>query len=281
MDDMDGLFETFMGEVNNIKSAKRQKLEKSKEISGGPEEQVERLTAKVFNSAYEVLQCGPDITEAELTKRYKQLSIMIHPDKCKHENAAEAFQVLAKAYQDIKDPAYKDKYIDIIDVARKRVKERREKENLQRKAKGETPLDLMGGEFEEEAMKECDNILGEAQEKGDYASKVREANEEHLKKSAQEQRHAKNCADTNAQKWARGRDKRVAGWQVFMRNVESKNFKSKTWHEVGKVGAANAHHKKEERMEKTRFEENPAMGLDTSYKTTENKMRQEKRKDKK
>jgi len=263
---MDDLFSSFMGEVNNLKSAKRQKVEKT--LSGGPDEQVERLTAKTFNNPYEVLQCGVDISEADLNKRYKQLSIMIHPDKCKHEKAAEAFQVLAKAMADIKDPAYKDKYIDIIEIARKRVKERREKENLQRKAKGETPLDLMGGEFEEEAMKECDVMLGENQEKGDYASKVREANEEHLKKTAQEARHAKNCADTNAQKWARGRDKRVAGWQVFMRNVNNKEFKTRSWQEVGKVGAANAHHKKEERaaFQKQGLDEKGPMGLDYSYK---------------
>lgn len=263
---MDGLFDMFMGEVNNLKSAKRQKIEQK--LSGGPDEQVERLTAKTFNSAYEVMQVGPDISEAELTKQYRRISVMIHPDKCKHEKAQEAFQVLSKAYNDLKDPSYKDKYIDIIDAARKRVKERREKENLQRKAKGEPPLDLMGGEFEEEAMRECDIMMNESNEKGEYANKVREANEEHLKQTAQQQKHEKNCFDTNQQKWARGRDKRVAGWQVFMRNVKDKTFQTQSWQQVGKIGAADAHHKKEERgeLQKAKYDEGTAAGLDFSYK---------------
>ena len=37
---------------------------------------------------------------------------------------------------------------------------------------------IYAGEFEEEAMRECDVMMNESNEKGDYASKVREANED-------------------------------------------------------------------------------------------------------
>jgi len=45
--------------------------------------------------------------------------------------------------------------------------------------------------------------------------------------------------------WDRKRDNRVAGWQTFMSNVDSKKFK--TGHLVGRVGAADVHFKREER----------------------------------
>merc|ERR1719453_2417925 len=48
-------------------------------------------------------------------------------------------------------------------------------------------------------------------------------------------------------KWDKQRDKRVAGWQTFMNNVDSK--KMKTGHLVGRVGAADVHHHREERKD--------------------------------
>merc|ERR1719277_331717 len=47
--------------------------------------------------------------------------------------------------------------------------------------------------------------------------------------------------------WDKQRDKRVAGWQTFMNNVESKKFK--TGHIVGKVGAADTHFRREQRKD--------------------------------
>merc|ERR1719231_2137448 len=60
-------------------------------------------------SAYELLQISPEASEGEVTKQYRKLSIMIHPDKCQLEGASEAFQILAKAYADTKlHTAWKD-----------------------------------------------------------------------------------------------------------------------------------------------------------------------------
>jgi len=66
--------------------------------------------------------------------------VLIHPDKCKHEKAAEAFQVLAKAYADTKDPAYQDKYKDVVLEAKANVRKRIEKENKEREKKGASHL---------------------------------------------------------------------------------------------------------------------------------------------
>merc|ERR1712066_541010 len=67
---------------------------------------------------------------------------------------------------------------------------------------------------------------------GEQARAARDARREETK----EKRH-----------WDKQRDKRVAGWQTFMNNVESKKFK--TGHIVGKVGAADTHFRREQRKD--------------------------------
>jgi len=39
-----------------------------------------------------------------MKKKYRMLSILLHPDKCKLPKAAEAFTVLDKAYKTLQDP---------------------------------------------------------------------------------------------------------------------------------------------------------------------------------
>merc|ERR1719421_2216294 len=117
---MDGLFAAFMNEVNTQKTDKKKKVE---EKLGTAEEVVERLMRRQNSAAaFEHLMISPDASEGEITKQYRKLSILIHPDKCKHESASEAFQILAKAYQEMKDPMYKDKHSDVISEARSRVR---------------------------------------------------------------------------------------------------------------------------------------------------------------
>lgn len=47
--------------------------------------------------AYDVLGVAEDAATRVMKKRYWKLSLMIHPDKCAHPKAAEAFQSLAAA----------------------------------------------------------------------------------------------------------------------------------------------------------------------------------------
>lgn len=251
---MDSLFSTFMNEVDNIKSNKMKKLE---EKAGNPEEIVERLTSMTYDpkqgqgSAFMVLQISPEASESEITKAYRKLSLLIHPDKCKLEKAPEAFQVLAKAYADTKDPSYNDKYQDIYGPAKDRVRKAREKENEARAKKGEDPLDTEGNDFDREVLKECERMLSGAKEAATYSNSVLEANMKRQEEQAVEGRKRRREEDKEKKSWEKQRDKRVAGWQVFMHNVEKKKVTGAetSWRHIGKVGAADLHHKREERKE--------------------------------
>lgn len=252
MDDdaaMDGLFASFMNEVTNIKSSKMKKIEGS---VGNPEEIVERLTAsrydpkQGFGSAWLVLQVSPEASESEITKQYRKLSILIHPDKCKLEKASEAFQVLVKAYQDTKDPNYNDKFKDIIGPAKERVKKAREQENKARAKKGEDPLDMEGNEFDQEVLKECDRMTSTVAETATYTDTVLAANMKRQEEAIKEAKMRKREEEKEKRQFEKGRDKRAAGWQSFVQNIDAKRFKS---HHAIKVGTGDANHRREQRTE--------------------------------
>lgn len=244
-----------MGEVTNIKSNKMKKIEGK---VGSPEEIIERITASEYDpkqgkgSAWAILMISPESSESEVTKHYRKLSILIHPDKCKHEKASEAFQVLAKAYADTKDPAYQDKYADIHGPAKAAVRKARAKENEERAKTNEDPLETEGNEFDQEVLRECERMLSGATERAQYTNSVMEANMKRHEAMITEAKKAKREELKEKRGWEKQRDKRVAGWQVFMGNVESKRFKTDCI--VGKVGAADTHHHREQRTEKQKDE---------------------------
>mmetsp|Transcript_53068 Transcript_53068/g.106543 ORF Transcript_53068/g.106543 Transcript_53068/m.106543 type:complete len:290 (-) Transcript_53068:275-1144(-) len=251
-DGMDALFSTFISEVSNIKSTKMKKIE---EKAGSPEEIVERLTAtrydpkQGYGSAYQMLMVSPEASDSEITKQYRKLSVLIHPDKCKLEKASEAFQILVKAYNDTKDPNYQDKYSGVIVQAKQNVRKEREKQNQERAKKGEDPLDMEGHEFDQEVLRECERIITGATESATYSNSVMEANMKRHQEMAKEAKKARREEDSEKRKFEKNRDKRAAGWQVFLEKCETKKFKTQSWSKVGQVGAADAHHKREQRSD--------------------------------
>jgi DnaJ-domain-containing protein 1 len=53
--------------------------------------------------AYSVLGVASAATSAVIKKQYMRLSLLIHPDKCRHADAHEAFQAVSKAAKVLQD----------------------------------------------------------------------------------------------------------------------------------------------------------------------------------
>merc|ERR1740117_1950620 len=62
-----------------------------------------------------------------------------------------------------------------------------------------------------------------------------------------EAKKARKAEELEKRNFDRCRDKRVAGWQTFMNNVDTKKFKSETFTKFGKVGAGDHFHRQETR----------------------------------
>lgn len=62
-------------------------------------QEVKRVLAS--KSHYEVLRLQPGCGSAALKKRYREMAVRLHPDKCKVEQASDAFQRTHTAYQEL------------------------------------------------------------------------------------------------------------------------------------------------------------------------------------
>eukprot|EP00397_Hematodinium_sp_SG-2012_P046593 GEMP01052700.1.p1 GENE.GEMP01052700.1~~GEMP01052700.1.p1 ORF type:complete len:373 (+),score=120.64 GEMP01052700.1:149-1267(+) len=243
---MDAFLGALMSEVNGLKTGKKKKLEQK---FAAPEEIIERLMSKETMSAFEVLMIAPDATDGEITKMYRKVSFLVHPDKCKHPRAHDAFQKVAKAYEELKDPTYKEKYKDVIEQAKSAVVQFREKENEDRDKSGEEKLGMDGVDFDQAVVAECERMLNVTVEQATYAEKVRAKNEDRIEVLQKERKKRERSEMTDKKKWEVNRDKRVAGWQVFRNNIDQKKFKNLSSGRIGVIGAADRFHTREQRTE--------------------------------
>lgn len=61
------------------------------------------------------------------TARCRRISLLIHPDKCKHPNAADAFEVIGDAQAEILDDVRREALMRVLEYARGAVRETRRK----------------------------------------------------------------------------------------------------------------------------------------------------------
>ncbi|XP_055833296.1 uncharacterized protein LOC129902219 [Solanum dulcamara] len=67
-------------------------------------EEVTRITGADADNSYDVLGVNRNMLSDNMKKRYWKLSLMVHPDKCTHPEAHQAFIKLNKAFKDLQDP---------------------------------------------------------------------------------------------------------------------------------------------------------------------------------
>ncbi|GLU16396.1 hypothetical protein SLE2022_328320 [Rubroshorea leprosula] len=67
-------------------------------------EEVTRIMAADADSPYDVLGANQKMSADNIKKRYWKLSLLVHPDKCPHPQAHQAFIILNKAFKELQDP---------------------------------------------------------------------------------------------------------------------------------------------------------------------------------
>jgi hypothetical protein len=94
-------------------------------VSGGAslksaQEEIDRIlkcSAAGANS-YQVLGVDPSVVTKDVVKRYLKLSLLIHPDKCKGPSAQDAFSILNKAKEELRDQSKREELDDKLDDER-------------------------------------------------------------------------------------------------------------------------------------------------------------------
>ncbi|CAN6471434.1 unnamed protein product [Victoria cruziana] len=67
-------------------------------------DEVSRIVAGSIENPYEVLGLNRNTTHETIKKRYWKLSLLVHPDKCSHPQAHQAFVLLNQAFKELQDP---------------------------------------------------------------------------------------------------------------------------------------------------------------------------------
>merc|ERR1711948_210960 len=104
-----------------------------------------------------------------------------------------------------------------------------------------------------EVLRECERMTGgggsSGSGDGDGGNEVYQANMKRQAELMRASKEAKKEEIAMKRKFEKERDKRAAGWQIFVNKIDNKKFKTDTFARVGLVGAANFLHKPEERKE--------------------------------
>lgn len=210
-------------------------MEKNKEINTNNEEKdeknnnaqyhINRIINTKFINPYEVLQLSFDSNDSQIKRKYKELSLLIHPDKCKEEKSSEAFHILDEAFKTLMNEDKKQYFKRILRESKERVEMKREKENKIRKAKGLNflPQDT----FDDEVRDMMKTIIQEIEDKKAYSEKMKFAYKKRERDLEEAEKEKEQQELKKKKEWDNYRDKRVKNWNRFKTKTKRSKYELK------------------------------------------------------
>ena len=94
--------------IEEIKDSETLLKEFFKDVSNAKRDaEVERVLSSFKLNPYEFLKLHFDCEMKEIPRAYRKLSLLVHPDKCKHKDAKAAFDALGQAQKLLLDEDFK------------------------------------------------------------------------------------------------------------------------------------------------------------------------------
>ena len=90
--------------------------------------EVNRILWAFKLNPFEKLNLRFDAAPEEIKKQYRKVSLLVHPDKCSHPQAAAAFDVLGAAHKELLDEQKREGLMAVLNLARDEVRAERAKE---------------------------------------------------------------------------------------------------------------------------------------------------------
>ena len=200
-----------------LTDAKASKARSTKQEIMDSESQAERLSAQQWKNPYEVLLLNFDCSEEDIKRHYKLFTMSLHPDKCDHPKAKEAFAVVSQAYKTLMDPDKRRIYQRIMKEAWNKTVFERSQKNKERKAKG-LPL-LPEDTFYHDYKINCRRLFQEIDDKKAHLFKMDEMSR--LKKNQELEIMAlkEHYKILTEEEWDKTRSDRVNKWQNFKKKA--------------------------------------------------------------
>ncbi|KAG9224952.1 DnaJ sub C member 8 [Pleurotus ostreatus] len=187
------------------------------------EVEVERILKAFKLNPYEMLDLNETATPEDIKKKYRQLSLFIHPDKTPHERAPEAFDLLKKAESELSDKAKREELDAVINQARILVLKAN---NLPPNTAPNDPrLASLDPPFKTQFRQQSKDLLIEEEVRRRKAIKMNLANEGLEARKKDEEVSAKKRKAEDDKVWEDTREQRVDSWRSFSNTKKKKKTK--------------------------------------------------------
>ncbi|KAG6432745.1 hypothetical protein SASPL_104331 [Salvia splendens] len=188
--------------------------------------EVSRILSCFKLNAFEYLNLPFTSSVDDVKRQYRKLSLLVHPDKCKHPQAKEAFGALAKAQQLLLDQQERDYILNQVNAAREELRAKRKKQlkkdtatklkSLVDEGKYEQEYER-SEEFQQQLKLKVRELLTD-QEWRRRKMQMRISEEEgRLKKDEEETKEMWKWKREHEEQWEGTREKRVSSWRDFMK----------------------------------------------------------------
>ncbi|XP_023933782.1 dnaJ homolog subfamily C member 8 [Bicyclus anynana] len=220
-------FEDFYSEVKEI--------EKRDSVLT-PKQQIERLLrpgSTYFNlNPFEVLQVDPEASLDEIKKKYRRLSILVHPDKNidDSERAQQAFEIINRAWKTLESEDTRKKCLDIYQEAKERtdhmIEQKRKKQRKENRMAEGIPEDDPD-KYKHSIYVMTMKLFADMERKRQHLE-TRDMEERKRKREAEiEQEEQMSFEKEWAKNFEESRQNRVDSWKTFQSGGSKEKKKKK------------------------------------------------------
>ncbi|GIL61772.1 hypothetical protein Vafri_16156 [Volvox africanus] len=196
--------------------------------------EVNRILWAFKLNPFEKLNLRFDATVEDVKRQYRKLSLMVHPDKCKHPQAATAFDLLGEAQKELLNDEKRESLVKVLEHAKEELRKERRKEtkhdNLVRVASllHEEGRDGIEAEWEKTEefherwkMKARDVLARSEWRKRKLGNRLKEETLR-LEEKEKEVKERVKAKKEHEKQWEHTRDQRVSTWHDYLKGGGNK-----------------------------------------------------------
>ena len=187
---------------------------------------------------YEALGLRFDVDPKEIPRTYRKASLAVHPDKCAHPKASDAFEMLGQAHRDLMDEEKKHRLDLVLGMAKDQVI-KEWKKSAKNDAASQLAAALHGMEHVMGTWMNTDEFHAAWKSKGREVLAKTEWRKRKLTQRLQEEtgwveeevrKQKKEAAEMKAKQktWEDAREERIDSWRSFTIGDDKKKKKKKT-----------------------------------------------------
>ncbi|KAI5886028.1 DnaJ-domain-containing protein [Schizophyllum commune H4-8] len=187
--------------------------------------EVERILKAFKLNPYDILDLEASCSTDDIKRKYRQLSLFIHPDKAKHPKAPEAFDILKKAEGELSDEKRRDDLDATIRQARIVVLKSL---SLPTNTPDNDPaLTSLNPSFSARLRAQAKEMLIDEEVRRRKAIKLNLANEGREARQKEEEVATKKRKAEDDKAWEERREERVGSWRNFASTQKKKKKSNK------------------------------------------------------